>query len=154
MADSDHPMDEGTVREAVERSRSGAPTVGNPNCDLSAEVARSLRATTGAKITLLHVVDGPDEREAAERFLADWAVDHDIGEARLAVDDSKNVEEAIAREAADHSMVIIGATERGLLSRLVRDSLHLGIINQIDCSLLLAERATDRSIRERLFGRR
>lgn len=49
-------------------------------------------------------------------------------------------------------MVVIGTTERGLLSRLVRGSLIMDVVD-VDCSVLLAERARDRSLLERLLGR-
>jgi hypothetical protein len=49
--------------------------------------------------------------------------------------------------------VIIGAIERGLLSRLLTGPLVFDVISDLQCSVLLAERARDRSIVERLFGR-
>ncbi|MFC7155157.1 formate/nitrite transporter family protein [Halomarina halobia] len=133
-------------------SRVLLPTDGDDNSDLAAEVARGLHATVGSEITLLHVVDGPDEREAGERFLADWATEHDLDDAALAVDDSGDVEGAIAREAADHTLLLIGATDRGLLSRLLTDSLHFDVVNDTNRSVLLVERAIERTLRERLFG--
>ncbi len=134
-------------------SRILLPTAGGPDSDLSAEVARALRSATGASIDLLHVVDDESERDAGEAFLTEWAADHDIGDAVLTVDTSGDVEAAIAREAADETLVIIGATERGLLSRLVRGSLVYDVVDDLECSVLLAERPTERSLRERLFGR-
>jgi len=134
-------------------SRILLPTAGGPDSELSAEIARTLRSTTGASIDLLHVVDDESEREAGEAFLTEWAADHDIGDAVLTVDTSGDVESAIAREAADETLVIIGATERGLLSRLVRGSLVFDVVDDLECSVLLAERPTKRSLRERLFGR-
>ncbi|QSW97794.1 amino acid permease [Haloterrigena alkaliphila] len=134
-------------------SRILLPTAGGPDSDLSAEVAKTLRSATGSTIQLLHVVDDENEREAGEQFLANWAAEHGFGDAVLTVDDSGDVEGAIAREAADKSLVIIGATERGLLSRLVRGSLVLDVVDDVDCSVLLAERPAERSLRERLFGR-
>ncbi len=134
-------------------SRILLPTAGGHDSDLSAEVARTLRSAVGSEITLLHVVDGPDDREDGERFLAEWAAEHEFGDAVLSVDDTGDIEEAIAAEAADHTLMLIGATERGLLSRLLSDSLHMNVVDEVDCSVLLAERPSERSLRERLFGR-
>jgi nucleotide-binding universal stress UspA family protein len=62
------------------------------------------------------------------------------------------VEDAIARTADDATLLVIGATERGLLSRLVRGSLVIDVVDDVDCSVLLAETSRSRSLRERLFG--
>jgi len=137
----------------LDASRILLPVADNAHADLNAEVARALRSTAGSEVTLLRVVDGPDEREAGEQFLAEWAADHDLEGAERIVDDSGDVEGAIAREAADRSLLLVGATEQGLLARLVTDSLHFDILNHVDNSIVLAERATDRSLRRRLFGR-
>ncbi|RQG97702.1 amino acid permease [Natrarchaeobius chitinivorans] len=129
------------------------PTAGGPDSDLSAEVARDLRTQTDADITLLHVVDDETQRSDGETFLTEWATERGLEDAEIRIDASGNVEEAIATAASDHSLLVIGATERGLLSRLLRGSLAYDVVNDVDCSVLLAEQPTSRSLRERLFGR-
>ncbi|RKD94783.1 amino acid permease [Halopiger aswanensis] len=136
----------------LEPDRVLVPTAGGPDSDLSAEVARHMRDQLGSEITLLHVVDDESERTAGETFLTEWAADHGLEDATIQIDASGDVEGAIATEATHHSLIVLGATERGLLSRLLRGSLAYDVVHDVDRSVILAERPTSRSLRERLFG--
>ena len=132
-------------------SRLLLPVARSPHADLSAEVVEGLRTTADAEVTLMHVVDSPEERERGEAFLADWAAERGLGDAELVVDDSGDIERAIEREARESTLLVIGATDRGLLARLVTGSLHLGVVEDVDCSVVLAERSTRRGFLRRLF---
>ena len=136
----------------LDTSRILIPTSGGPDSDLSAEVAKVLTDAAGAEVTLLHVVDGPENRGEGELFLANWAEEHGLGDAELVVDDGGDVEAGICDAALDKTLVVIGATEKGIISRLVSNSLHLDVIHDVDASVLLTERPSSRTLRERLFG--
>jgi amino acid transporter/nucleotide-binding universal stress UspA family protein len=128
------------------------PTAGGGSSDLSAEVARALRETVGVNVSLLHVVAAGEE-EAGRAFLQEWAADHQLADAELHIE-TGDVEAAIGRLSEESDLVLIGATDRGLLSRIVRDSLAFDIVDSLETPVVLAERPTNRSLKQRLFGRR
>jgi len=124
------------------------PTAGGPDSELGAEIAKLLGAEYDSDVTVLHVGDSQSEAEA---FIESWAEEHDLDDAEL-IATTGDVETAIEDAARGCSMVILGATERGLLERLVSGSLVMDVVDDIACSVLLAEKARDRSLWERLFG--
>jgi amino acid transporter/nucleotide-binding universal stress UspA family protein len=127
------------------------PTAGGYSSDLSGEVAEVL-LENGNDVSLLYVVDDESEQADGEEFLSGWAEERGLGDANRIIDTSGDVEDSIARHAGDRSMVIIGATREGLLSRLVRGSLAFEVLNDVECTVLLAERPQGRSLLERVFG--
>ena len=126
------------------------PTAGGPSSDLSAEVARALQDTLDVDVSLLHVVES-GAKATGQGFLEGWAESHQLGGAEMRIE-TGDIEATIERIGATYSLVILGATERGLLSRVIRGSLVFDTIQELETPVLLAERPSSRSLRERVFG--
>ncbi|GCF13161.1 amino acid transporter [Haloarcula mannanilytica] len=130
-------------------SRILLPTAGGPDSDLTASVAKLLQAEYGSEVTLLNVADD-GERDDAEQFLETWAEGHGLEDSTLRIE-TGDVETAIERAAEDATLLLIGATEEGLLRRLVGGSLVLDVVDDVECTVVLGEKHRHRGLLDRLF---
>ena len=128
------------------------PTAGGADSMLSAEIGKAFRDVFGSEIGILHIVDDPDDRASGMGFLADWAETNGLPDAQLLVEADVPVTDAIVDTAAGYDLVVMGATGRGLFSRLVRGDVVEDVADRVACSVLLAERPGSRGLSERLFG--
>ncbi|MFB6350649.1 MAG: amino acid transporter, partial [Bradymonadaceae bacterium] len=129
------------------------PTAGGPASEISAEVARVLLGEFDAELTLMHVVDDERDLERGQAFLEHWAEEHGFEDTPGIVEISEDPYEAIQSVADEYSLLILGASERGILQRLADRHGVAWMIEQLEVSVLLAEPSRPRSLWERLFGR-
>jgi nucleotide-binding universal stress UspA family protein len=149
---SDLPCDFLAVRDrGFDPGQIVIPTRGGPGSAYAAEIASLLQSAYDSEITLVHVADSEAEAEGVD-FLETWAAEHGLGDATLRVE-TGDVADRVVEAAADASLVIVGATERGLLVRLISGSPVERIVDEVDSSVILAEQRPSRSIVERLLGR-
>jgi len=113
------------------------PTRGGPGSAYAADIAALLRAEYRSDITLLYMAD-PEDVAEAEEFLSTWASERGLDHAAVRVE-TGDVADRVVEAAVDASLVIVGASERGLLVRLVRGSPVRRIVDQVECSVVLAE---------------
>ena len=128
------------------------PTAGGPDSDVSADVAHALASEYDAKVTLMHVVDSEEDVEGGESFLKRWAEEHEFDAATLEVVVAEDPYEEIRKQAVDHTMLIVGATERGLVERLTGGGDFSQLVDDVPISVMLAEKAHDRPLMQRVFG--
>ena len=138
--------------EEFDPARVLVPTKGGRSSELSADVSRALMETVDAEVSLLHVVDSGAE-DSGRSFLEDWAAENGLTDAECLVK-SGSPGMVIRDMGTEYDLIMLGATERGLLSRVVHGSLTLAAFEDLDVPLLLAERPSARSFWERLFGSR
>jgi len=130
-------------------SRILLPTAGGPDSDLTASIAKLLQAEYDSEVTLLNVAD-EGGRDDAEAFLEGWATEHGLDDAALRVE-TGDVETAIESAAEDATLLFVGATEEGLLRRLVGGSVVLDVVDDVECTVVLGEKHRHRGLLERLF---
>jgi amino acid transporter len=128
------------------------PTTGGPDSEVSAVLGRVLHDEFDSEVTLLHLVGSDEERDEGEMFLETWGKDHAFERAERRVEVGDDAYESILDISKDYTLMILGATEKGILRRLTERSGISNVVEESGISVLLAEQARHRSLAERLFG--
>jgi len=133
------------------------PTAGGPHADYAAEIARAIAHTTGASVTVQHVVElGADEQR---RTTASGTIDEtieilaDVHCQRQLIEGS-DVVASIVDASADHDLTIIGATREGLLQQFVFGTIPERVGREAEGTVIMAKRNLGiTSYVRRLFSR-
>jgi nucleotide-binding universal stress UspA family protein len=128
------------------------PTDGGPHVEPAADLARAVARANAATVTVVSYV-APETRESeresarehvrvASERLADVPVEANVREADVVAD-------AIVAEAADHDLVVLGATRERRFRNCVVGSVAEAVGQRATVSIVIAKRRSDGSLFER-----
>ena len=145
----------GTTADRVESVL--VPTVGGAHAELAAEVAGTIAAANDASVTALSLVDPgatEGERTDAATFV-DETADALAGTAPVTttVREAAAPAAGILEAAADHDLVVLGATRKGLLTRQIVGTTPRAVGTRADCPVIVASRRSQLSRVRRLVAR-
>lgn len=118
------------------------PVVDGPKADVAVRLASLIGHRFGIPVELLHVLPAEADEaqvERGRRLLASrlmWMDDRVEVTTTLALDD--DVSEVILERAQDHGALLLGATRRGWLDRLLRGTVPATVQAQAQVDVLLA----------------
>jgi len=145
----------GTTADRVESVL--VPTVGGAHAELAAEVAGTIAAANDASVTALSLVDpGATERERTDAAtFVDETADALAGTAPVTttVREAAAPAAGILEAAADHDLVVLGATRKGLLTRQIVGTTPRAVGTRADCPVIVASRRSQLSRVRRLVAR-
>lgn len=119
------------------------PTAGGPHADLAAEAADAVAAGEGARVHLVEVVPRgatEEERGEARAFLEEVAEGVHADDVALDIVEGDDVADALVDEAARHDLVVLGASEEGLLQQVVFGSIPEEIADRSPATVLMVRR--------------
>ena len=146
----------GTTADGLERVL--FPTVGGSHAEAGAALARAIAAANDATVSVVsYLPPNPDEadRNAARELVEATASSIDDVDVETTVRAVDNVEASLVAAAADHDLVVLGATREGgvFRRRQVVGSVAEAVARQSDPPVVIAKRGDDRSIVDRLLAR-
>jgi nucleotide-binding universal stress UspA family protein len=133
------------------------PTVGGPHVELAAEVAGAIAVANDASVAALSVVP-PDASERERAAAADTVEESAEAAAKLApattsVREAADPGTGILEAAADHDLIVMGATRKGPLARRIIGTTPREVGHHASCPVIVAKRRSGGSRVRRLFGR-
>lgn len=147
----------GATADGVERVL--LPTVGGPHLQAAATLVAAIAAANGAAVTVASYVPPADERAERKAAVAavETAADHldtaaappGTGPIQTVVEAADDPAEAILAAAADHDVVVLGATRERGLRRPVVGSVARTVAAGADPPVIVARRPREPSLLER-----
>jgi nucleotide-binding universal stress UspA family protein len=133
--------------ERVGREADGVASVllavaGGPHVDAAATIARAIAARNDARVLVLSVATDGTDTDTAEVFvdegraaLTDGGPDVPV---TTAVGAAGDVADAIAAEASDHDVVVMGVTRQGPIRRTLAGSVPRRVVDRTPQTVILA----------------
>lgn len=133
------------------------PTVGGAHAELAAEVAGTIAAANDAEVAALSLVDpGATDRERTDAAaFVDETADALAGTAPVTttVSEAADPVAGILDAAADHDLIVLGATRKGMLTRRVVGTTPRAVGTRADCPVIVASRRSQLSRARQLVTR-
>lgn len=132
------------------------PTDGGPHVEAATELAGAIARANHASVTVVSLVrpDAEDAaREAARRYVDKATEDLPGVDVDGTVRDVPDVADAIVDAAADHDLVVLGATRERSIRRRVIGSVAESVGRRAESPIVIAKRHSKRSIFSRALGR-
>lgn len=119
------------------------PVAGGPHVEAAAVMAAAIAVRNDARVVVFAVADAETDAAAAREFTEEGrrmlaAVSGTEPTVETAVREVANPTDAIGEEAANHDVVVLGATRRGVLRRRLVGSVARRIVRRTDETVILA----------------
>lgn len=132
------------------------PTDGGPHVDPATDLAGAVARANDARVTVVSLV-GPDagteDREEARANVEEAGVALPDVTVEGGVRETSDVADAIVEAAADHDLVILGATRERSLRRRVVGSVAESVGRRAQSPIVIAKRRSKRTLLARALGR-
>lgn len=119
------------------------PVAGGPHVRPAASVAKAIAARNDATVHVFSVADSETDSTTARMYIAraEMSLKETSGpdiQVESVIHDSEDIVEAIIAVAADHDVIVFGATRQGVLHRRLVGSVPRRIVHRTDQTVLLA----------------